>query len=478
MPAGYWGVDDCMPDELQAVRAVEKTVAFVEEHPGLVARLGEVATAAWSKTGQALGFVSKEEGAAAEAAAARKVLETATHSGAAGESILARTEGMLGAGAETIKGATTAETPSFIGSFGRRISNALTSTPAKLGYAGVGTLALAGCDKGNKDSEKPVPLSKLGLDLPGATKPGPPSETSVPVVSGKDGTPTLVGNPNRPIDQQYPGGIGPDVNQVRDLINDIPGPQGFAAKQAFALFINNYNSRVNESQIPKQLPLVDLPQANDASSQFVTGYLDHWQLKHDVDLYSPISDGPFAGRNMRPATDVAPGGGKRPPMFYALGLDAANRPVDMLEYYNPGTGTKYREQYQFRYENMPDGGKRVTVYNWMDSTETTDIGIQKVIGNKQNTLEGISQYYFSANGYCSKAVHYDGQMLLQPKDQWQPLVDIKFQNGQAIVSDRDGLSGQMLPYKAVDDFTLRQKAQYFSMYNMLGPKLQDIPNGK
>jgi hypothetical protein len=479
------GVRKRMGEEIQAVRAIEKTAAFVEEHPGLVARLGEYATVAWSKAGQALGLVSQEEGAAAELAAARKVASTTvTHSGGAGESLLAQAERSLADPLAQTRAIPAADAPSLLSTVGHKVTDVVTSNWGKLGLIGGGSLVLAGCNDDDKNkgsgsgAGKPIPLRGLGLPLPDGSAPtGTPSETSVPVVSSPDGTPTLIGDPSRPADGKYPGGIMPDSDELRRMINTVPGPQGQMAKQAFNLFISNYNSRVNESQIPKQLPLVDVPSGSDAGADFVPKNIDHWQLKHDVDLYSKISTGGLAGRDLRPHTDRGPAGGKLPPMFFALGLDAKNRPIDLLEYYNPGTGTRYREQYQFRYENMPDGGKRVTVYNWMNAAETQDVGPRKVIGGKQNTLEGISQYYFDPTGNCKEALHYDGKMMTpgKPASDWKPLIDIKYQNGQAYVSNRDGVSGDMTQPQAVDDYTLRQKAAYFSMYDLLGPKLQPIP---
>jgi hypothetical protein len=254
------------------------------------------------------------------------------------------------------------------------------------------------------------------------------------------------------------------------------------AQVAFALFLKNYNSRVDESQIPKSLPLFDLPKTSETNRQFVWGNIDHWQLKHDADLYVKSDHGPLGTRDMRPNTDQSPGGGKLPPMFYAVGVDKENKPVDVLEYYNPGTGSKYREQYQFKYEAVADGRMRVTVFNWMDSSLTRDVGPQEVIGKTLNTLEGVSQYYYDATtGKCTEASYYKGWMLQKPRDQWLPDVTMKFTDTQVSISDRDGRSGQMKPFYTVAPadaiLTVRAKAGTLNFFNLLGPKLPDLPNG-
>jgi hypothetical protein len=304
------------------------------------------------------------------------------------------------------------------------------------------------------------------------------AQATVPVTRGPGGVPVLQGNPNQLPDRAYPGGIGPDVQDVQTLIDHIPGPQGYAAQVAFSSFLKNYNTRVTESTIPKSLPLFDLPTNKEADRKYVWDKLDHWSLKHDVDMYSKKDYGPFTGRDLRPNTDTAPGGGKLPPMFFAVGLDKENKPVDILEYYKSSAGNKYREQYQFNYEKVVDGRMRVTVYNWMDSTLTRDAGPREVIGNKLNTLEGVSQYYYDPNsGKCTEALYYNGYNMKKP------MVDLKFNNGQVQVSERNANSGEMTPWstpqQGVDAIrTARNKGAKLNFFNLLGPGLPDLPNGQ
>jgi hypothetical protein len=65
-------------------------------------------------------------------------------------------------------------------------------------------------------------------------------------------------------------------------------------------------------------------------------------LHYDVDLYARERYGSLGTRDLRPNTDTAPGGGKLPNSFFAVSLDAARRPLDVLKYYDPGTGIRYQ----------------------------------------------------------------------------------------------------------------------------------------
>jgi hypothetical protein len=262
----------------------------------------------------------------------------------------------------------------------------------------------------------------------------------------------------------YPGGKGTpqDVENARKAIDQIPGIPGRAAQGAFDEFDQNYQTRVAENKLPASLSMTDV---SDAVNKAAT----NWQLHYDVDLYLKEQHGPFGVRDLRPNTDVAPGGGKLPRNFFAVGLDSAGRPVDVLNYSDLGSGTRYQSQYQFRYDALsaadnspiiPDGGRRVTVQNWVDGETNNDrlSGPKQVIGNRENILAGVTQYYYDASGHCVEALYFRGSEFLKAPGQRRPIEDMKFPQGLADQSIEE-----------------RTRASRIDFFDLLGPRLTQAP---
>ena len=300
------------------------------------------------------------------------------------------------------------------------------------GMMGLAALALAGCSKNkNKaaDSQtKPSPEASKVLhshDAPGATGPGTPAGAA-------------------------------------------KGDQNSGVIQVF--------SNIDDKVFPKNLPLLDIPAQTEKNRQYVWGNVDHLELHTAGELYTASNYGALGKHDLRPASKTAPLNDGSQSNLYAVALDKGGKPVDILQYYDPGTGTKYQEQYQFKYDQLAGGTNttRVTVMDWKDSKQTTDVGPQQIIGNKLNTLEGVSQYYYDATGKCTEALYYNGWSMNAPRADWKPAVDMKFNGDQLSISERNANSGQMTPFytpatKYEADLTIQAKAAKLKFFDLLGP---------
>jgi hypothetical protein len=305
----------------------------------------------------------------------------------------------------------------------------------KIGAVGVAALALAGCAK-KKDHAHPL-----------ADKVAAAQSANQVVGSGDD----LVS--------------GAKPTPVPTLV------EGANGKSPISVLAN-----LSENELPKSLPMQDLPAQTEANRQFVWANVDHIILENEAGLTQKQNYGWFGNRDLRPVSDVAPDSGSAPGTDYAVALDKANRPVDVLTYYNPGTGNKYLEQYQFKYGQLADGTNRsmVTVMDWKDSTQTSDAGPRQIIGNKLNTLEGVSQYYYDSTGKCVEALYYQGWAMNGPKANWTPALDMKFGAGQVSISEQNPRSGQMSDFytpssPAETALTVRSKAATLKFFDLLGP---------
>jgi hypothetical protein len=244
------------------------------------------------------------------------------------------------------------------------------------------------------------------------------------VTSGADGIPVLHPYPGQARLRNYPGGKGTpeQVAQAREIISRLPGP----AEPLFELFDKTY------------------------------GY----QVHFDVDLYVREDHGAgMNARDMRPTNDVAPGSGKRPDNFYAVISDKShkNRPLDVLVYDDPGTGSHYKGQYIFQYKDNPDGTSVTTVKHFVPpdvATGNAMIGKDAEIANKQNELIGTTRYYYDTQHRCIEADAYRGSDLKQPNP--QPFAKQRFVDGQ--------VNGTI---------TERQQATQFDFFDLLGPRLPD-----
>jgi hypothetical protein len=269
------------------------------------------------------------------------------------------------------------------------------------------------------------------------------------VTSGADGIPVLHPYPGQARLRYYPGGKGTpeQVAEARKIISRLPGP----AEPLFELFDKTYNSREGENHTPGALKLDDAPNFGPNA-----GY----QVHFDVDMYVREDHGPgMNARDLRPTNDVAPGSGKRPDNFYAVVSDKrnGNRPLDVLVYDDPGTGSHYKGQYIFQYKNNPDGTSVTTVNHFVPpdvATGNAMIGKDVLIANKQNELIGTTRYYYDAQHRCIEADAYRGSDLKQPNP--QPFTKMRFVDGQ--------VNGTI---------TERQQATQFDFFDLLGPRLPD-----
>ena len=297
-----------------------------------------------------------------------------------------------------------------------------------------------------------VPKSSTPVPEP---KADPPSRDAI-VRKDAAGTLYLQPYPGQLPLRDYPGGKGSpqDVDDARKVINQIPGPTGAVAREAFDLFDKNYRSRVGENKTPTLLALTDV------TAKMAEKVTD-WQLHYDVDLYNKEIHGPLGARDLRPNTDKFPGGGKMPKSFFAVGFDAQGKPLDVLKYDDPGTGSRYLGQYRIQYDDLTDGSgmHRVTVKNWVDAdmNKPKITGPQEYIGNRLNTLAGVTQYYYDSAGHCVDAQYYTGATLQLPPNQWVPTDEIKYPNGQA--------------YQSTEE---RQRASRMDFFDTFGPRLPEI----
>lgn len=248
--------------------------------------------------------------------------------------------------------------------------------------------------------------------------------------------------------RDYPGGLSnaQDVNQTQNLIDQIPGRAGFAARTAFQAFKTNYNSRLGENTLPTSLTVSEAPS--------IVEQAPHWKLHYDVDLYATERYGRFGIRDLRPRTEIFPGSNKQPDSFFAVALDQELKPVDVLQYQTNG---HYQGQYQFGYERLDDGRRRVNVRHWVDTDQNRSslVGPKAYIGDHQNTLAGVSQFYYDQVGHCTEALYYPGYTFLnQDRNQWKPTVDMQFPNGRVSGTPEE-----------------RSAASRIDYFNLLGPRL-------
>jgi hypothetical protein len=304
-------------------------------------------------------------------------------------------------------------------------------------------------------------IQNAGGGPPAANKtivPEPRAELASPdavVTTGGDGIPVL-----HPYDGQgplrfYPGGKGTpeQVEATRKLIEGasehLRGLAGPAAL-AYELFVRTYNSREGENHIPQSLSLSDAPDfGKDA----------RYQLHYDVDSYVKEDHGPgMSARDMRPKTEISPGIGKLPDNFFAVVADKNNTPLDVLQYDNPGTGTRYDGQYRFNYQTNPDGTSKISVLHfvapWVKDANPMDLKERDIAG-KPNFLAGVSNYYYDSNHHCIEADYYSG-VDLKANPQAKPIQSMRFVDGRV-----DGT------------FEERGHAGQLDFFDLLGPRIPD-----
>jgi hypothetical protein len=284
--------------------------------------------------------------------------------------------------------------------------------------------------------------------------PDPPrdfqSPNAVVTVDPTDGTPILHPYAGQARLRDYPGGKGTpeQVAEARKIFAHMPGP----AAPLFELFDKTYNSRVGENHTPGALKLSDAP-AFGPDAQY--------QLHFDVDMYVREDHGPgMNARDMRPVNDVAPASGKRADEFYAVVSDKDNKPLDVLEYDDPGTGSRYLGQHMFNYRQNPDGTSVTSVLHfipsWLAQSQGLD-GKDRPIAGKPNVLAGVTKYYYDSAHHCVQAEFYSGANI-KDSPQPAPTQTMKFVDGRV-----DGT------------ITERERASKFEFFDLLGPRIPDEP---
>lgn len=247
--------------------------------------------------------------------------------------------------------------------------------------------------------------------------------------------------------RDYPGGLSnaQDVKQTQELVDRLPGNAGLMTQAAFQLYKTNYNSRLGENFLPTALKVTEAP----TNAQLAP----HWKLHYDVDLYATERYGRFGVRDLRPRTETFPGSNKQPGSFFAVALDSELKPVDVLQYQSNG---RYQGQYQFIYERLDDGRRRVNVRHWLDTQDNRNsmVGPTAIIGDHSNTLAGVSQFYYDQVGHCTEALYYPGYAFLRDRSQWQPMVDMKFPQGRVSGTPEE-----------------RSAAARIDYFDLLGPRL-------
>ncbi|HEY9774531.1 MAG TPA: hypothetical protein V6C81_12080 [Planktothrix sp.] len=215
--------------------------------------------------------------------------------------------------------------------------------------------------------------------------------------------PVLHGNPNQQ-HAEYPGGIGPDANQVGSIMRQA-GPQ---ANFMYQLFIHTYNSRANENWLPANLALREIsPEAKNQIAQ--------WHLKSDLDIYG--REPSLGNRDLKPRSDMpdTPGSAKNPGHMYAFGMDKNGLPVDVLEYYRDKQGNiDYYGQYLISYNKDKQGDTVVDVSDYAASNQTQAYGPSRNIAGINHTLMGVTRYYESANNTVLRAERYSATNLERP----------------------------------------------------------------
>jgi hypothetical protein len=153
-----------------------------------------------------------------------------------------------------------------------------------------------------------------------------------------------------------------------------------------------------------------------------------WDIQKDSELakrqtYPGLGDRdllPRVGMVFPPEPVARPGGYQPPPQphnFFAIAKRADGLPLEAIEYTPDGKGGfSYRQQYLFQYDKLASGQNRVTVQNWAPSDKVLAAGPRLSIGDHQNTMVGVTQYY--QDGSNTKHMEYwTGASVLQLQQQ-------------------------------------------------------------
>ena len=213
-----------------------------------------------------------------------------------------------------------------------------------------------------------------------------------------------------------------------------------------------------------------------------------WDIMKDVDLAKLQNFPGLGARDILPKTGISyqddapqPGGRSQRIVqhdFFAVGKRADGLPVDVIQYSPTGDGkTVYAQQYLFQYDKLPDGETRVTVQNWSNPRLASSSGdsVHLQLGNQDNVLKGISQYYYSG-GHISKSEYWTPRSLTAPgpKEQQKPDIRIQYESGtDAIVMQQKSpsglLSGGIRESGLMAKNDLRSLAPKFAFYDLFAP---------
>jgi hypothetical protein len=177
-----------------------------------------------------------------------------------------------------------------------------------------------------------------------------------------------------------------------------------------------------------------------------------------------------------------------PPDFFAIAKRADGMPLEVIQYNADNTGhLTYKQQFLFNYQNLADGENRVTVQKWAPAAGDYSNAPKRTIGDQQNMLLGLSQYYRNGNDTV-KAEYWTDASLTQPKPvvasgapqpagDWRtPDVRITFNDGTNSIGFQKKslsglLSGVIQETGDVAKSELTGVLPRFNFYDLFGPKL-------
>jgi hypothetical protein len=223
-----------------------------------------------------------------------------------------------------------------------------------------------------------------------------------------------------------------------------------------------------------------------------TSQIAYWDLKNADQLKGKQNFPGLGQRDLLPGFqvgDAQPGyvsnhtqAPNVPRDFFAIANRADGMPLEVLQYSADNKGhLTYKQQYLFQYQNLPDGENRVTVQKWAPNQGNYANAPTRLIGDQQNMLLGLSQYYRNGD-QTTKAEYWSDASLTQPApakavgEYRTPDVRITFNDGTNNIGfQKKGLSG--LLSGVIPENGAQAKNELvgvlgrFNFYDLFGPKL-------
>jgi hypothetical protein len=230
-----------------------------------------------------------------------------------------------------------------------------------------------------------------------------------------------------------------------------------------------------------------LPAATTES--LYTSQIAYWDLKTGDQMRAKQEFPGLGQRDLLPTMQVGstdPGyvfNGRPAPTsprdFFAIGNRADGMPLEVMHYSADQAGhLTYKDQYLLHYQDMTDGTNRVTVQKWTPNPDASINGPVRTIGDQQNTLLGITQYYRNGD-QTTTAEYWKDASIMAPKPAHgdkTPDVRITFNNGTNNIGfQKKGLSG--LLSGVIPEYGTQAKNELlgvlpqFNFYDLFGPKL-------